>query len=112
MWAAIINILLGLWLMISPALLQFEKAAFNNNYIVGPLVLTCAVMALWEVNRSARYLNMAAGGWLVASPFILNFQSSQTAYPSNYVLAPIQAIPLHVKYPVQNGHQPGQSSRV
>ena len=80
MRAAIINILLGLWLMISPALLQFEKAAFNNNYIVGPLVLTCAVMALWEVNRSARYLNMAAGGWLVASPFILNFQSTNAIW--------------------------------
>jgi hypothetical protein len=75
MWAAIINVLLGVWLMLSPALLHFEKAASDNNYIVGPLVISCAIMALWEVNRSARFFNMAAGIWIVASPFILQFQS-------------------------------------
>lgn len=76
MWAAIINILLGLWLMISPGLLQFEKAASNNNYIVGPMVLTFAITALWGVNRSARFLNVATGIWLAVSPFIIGFQSS------------------------------------
>jgi hypothetical protein len=78
MWAAIINILLGLWLMFSPGLLQFEKAASDNNYIVGPLVLTFAITALWELNRSVRFFNMAAGVWLAVSPFVLGFQS-QTA---------------------------------
>jgi hypothetical protein len=77
MWAAIVNILLGLWLMLSPYLLQFEKAASDNNYIVGPLVLTCAIIALWEVNRSARYINLVAGAWLVISPLILDFQTSE-----------------------------------
>ncbi|HKZ65677.1 MAG TPA: hypothetical protein VJ111_04950 [Chitinophagaceae bacterium] len=75
MWVAIINILLGLWLMISPALLQFEKIASDNNYIVGPLVLTFAITALWELNRSALFFNIAIGAWLVISPFILAFQS-------------------------------------
>ena len=80
MRAAIVNILLGLWLMISPALLHFEKAAANNNYIVGTLVLTFAIMALWEVNRYARFFNIAAGGWLIVSPFILNFQSTDAIW--------------------------------
>ena len=82
MWAAIINILLGLWLMISPYLLQLEKAASNNNYIVGPMVLTFAITALWEINRSARYFNIAAGAWLAASPFILNFQAADATWNS------------------------------
>lgn len=75
MWAAIINIFLGLWLMISPALLHFENKASSNNYIVGPLILTFAITALWEVNRSARFLNIAGGLWLIVSPFTLGFQS-------------------------------------
>jgi hypothetical protein len=75
MWGAIINILLGLWLMISPGWLQFEKIASSNNYIVGPLVLTFAITALWEVNRSVRFFNVTAGVWLVISPFVLGFQS-------------------------------------
>lgn len=76
MWGAIINILLGLWLMFSPALLQFEKAASDNNHIIAPLVLTVAITALWEVNRSVRFFNIALGAWLVISPFILGFQLS------------------------------------
>jgi hypothetical protein len=80
MWGAIINISLGVWLMISPGLLQFEKAASDNNYIVGPLVLTFAITALWEVNRSARYFNIPAGAWLAVSPFILGFQLSAAVW--------------------------------
>lgn len=76
MWATIINILLGLWLMFSPGLLQFEKAASDNNYIVGPLVLTFAIITLWELNSSVRFLNMMIGIWLIVSPFMLGFQSS------------------------------------
>jgi hypothetical protein len=76
MWAAIINILLGLWLMISPGLLQLEKSVSNNNYIIGPLVLTFAITALWEINRSARFFNIPLGGWLVISSFIVGSQSS------------------------------------
>lgn len=82
MWAATINILLGLWLMISPYLLHFEKTASNSNYIVAPLVLTCAIMALWEINRSTRYFNVAAGAWLAVCPFILNFQAADATWNS------------------------------
>ena len=76
MWGAIMNIILGLWLMMSPGLLQFDKTSSSNNYIVGPLVLTFAITALWEVNRSVRFLNTVAGIWLCLSPIILGCQSS------------------------------------
>ncbi len=36
--------------------IPFEKAAFDNNYIAGPLIIIFAITALWEVNRSARTL--------------------------------------------------------
>ena len=73
MWAAIINVILGVWVMLAPGLFDFDKKAADNNYIVGPLVITIAIMAIWEVNRSARYFNMVAGIWLAISPFILEF---------------------------------------
>jgi hypothetical protein len=76
MWGAIINILVGVWLMICPYLFQFQKTAADNCYIVGPVVITSAIIALWEINRSARYVNIMAGGWMVVSPLILDFQSS------------------------------------
>jgi hypothetical protein len=76
MWTAIINILLGLWLMISPELLQLEKTASSNNYIIGPLILTFSITALWELNRSALFFNAVMGIWLAISPLVLNLQSS------------------------------------
>jgi len=67
MWARIINALAGLWVMIAPGWLDFHKTAANNNYITGPLVVTAAIVAMWEVNRGVRYFNVVAGGWLILS---------------------------------------------
>src|SRR5687768_12884092 len=77
MWAAIINVLIGLWIMITPGLFEFEKIPANNHYIVGPLVITMAVASIWEVNRSFRYFNLVAGIWLIISPLLLSYQTSE-----------------------------------
>ena len=66
--------------MISPALFSFEKAAADNNYITGPLVITFAIMALWEVNRSARWLTLFAGVWLLIAPFVLGVEDSSARW--------------------------------
>lgn len=71
MWAAIANVVIGLWLMIAPAYFSFEKAAANNHYITGPLVVTMAIVSIWEFNRALRYFNLVAGVWLVVAPFML-----------------------------------------
>ena len=71
MRASIVNIILGLWLMISPALLRLQNDAANNNYIFGTVILTFAIIALWEVNRSVRIFNLIPAIWLTVSPFIL-----------------------------------------
>jgi len=75
MWAQIINIVIGLGLMVTPALLRFNKVAADNNHIVGPLVITFAVISLWEINRNARLFNIVTGCWLILSPFIVGFSS-------------------------------------
>lgn len=74
MWARIINIILGLLLMLTPAVWSLDKTASHNHYIVGPLVITFAIIALWEVNRNARWFNIVAGAWLIASPLILGLK--------------------------------------
>ena len=75
MWANIVNILIGLAVMIAPAVFKFDKAAADNNHIVGPLVLTFAIISLWEINHNVRLFNVVTGLWLVLSPFILPFNS-------------------------------------
>jgi hypothetical protein len=75
MWALIANILIGLGVMVAPALFNFNEIAANNNHIVGPLVLTFAIVALWEINRNVRFFNIVTGAWLILSPFIIGFTS-------------------------------------
>lgn len=84
MWAQVINIILGLAVMVVPGLLGFDKAESNNNYIVGPLVITFALVATTDAARNLRWCNIPAGFWLMAGPLILGF--SNTARLTDMVL--------------------------
>jgi hypothetical protein len=73
MRASILNIILGLGLMILPTLFNMDHGAANNNYIIGPLVITFSVISLWKINRNAIKANIIFGLWLLASLFIFDF---------------------------------------
>lgn len=73
MFAAILQIIIGLWIMTAPAVLHHPENAANSCYIIGPLVITFAITALWEINRNIRYLNIPPGLWLAAAPFVLHY---------------------------------------
>ena len=62
---------LGGWLLAAPAVLGYEGAAANSDQLVGALVFTIALVALAEVARAARLLNVVLGVWLAASPWVL-----------------------------------------
>src|SRR5688572_20143829 len=82
MWAAIISTFIGLWIMIAPEWFPFNKIEANNHFIVGPLVVTAAVIGIWEVNRSLRFFNLAAGVWMVISPLLLSYETKEAIYSS------------------------------
>jgi hypothetical protein len=66
---------LGVWLLAAPAVLASSGAAADNNYLIGALVVTWAVIAFGEVTRSIRLLNVLMGIWLVASAWALSGHS-------------------------------------
>jgi len=74
MWAQLISTLVGIWLMAAPQVLGYagSRAAADNHHVVGPLVATFAVIALWQVTRPLRWLNLLLGLWLIVSPIILS----------------------------------------
>jgi len=76
MWAAIINVILGLFLIFTPAIFHFNKLIADQFHIVGPVVVTVAIISLWEVNHSAHYFNIPAGLWLIIVPFVFHFQTT------------------------------------
>lgn len=73
MWAGIINIILGLWLMISASVFEMGPPTANNNYVTGPLIITFSIISLWEINRNVIKLNILVGLWLLVALFVLDF---------------------------------------
>ena len=73
MWSAIINIVLGIWLIISPSIFEMNKFTSDNNYVIGPLVITFSVISLWKINRNAVKANILLGLWLLIALIVLDF---------------------------------------
>jgi hypothetical protein len=74
MLARIANISLGVWLMAAPAVLGYADPAETNDRIVGPLVATTAIIAIWEVTRPLRWVNLLLGVWLLVAPWVLDYE--------------------------------------
>jgi|GEM_PF-966329 len=78
--ASAINLLLGIWLIISAFTLAVSEEAYWNDLIVGIVVLILAATRLsrpTEGTKPAGWVNAAIGVWLIAAPFILSYQRDQ-----------------------------------
>jgi hypothetical protein len=73
MIAPILSTLVGLGLMAAPGVLGYGGAARTSDHIVGPIVATFACVAIWEVTRSARWVNVPLGLWLLIAPWVLGY---------------------------------------
>lgn len=108
MWATIINVLIGLWIMVAPEVFYFQKTEANNHFIVGSLVVTMAIAAIWEVNRSFRYFNLVAGIWMTVAPLILSFVTQEAIWSSivsGILLIIFSLIKGTIKHPYGGGWQ-------
>ncbi|MBF9253969.1 SPW repeat protein [Pontibacter sp. 172403-2] len=76
MWAQIINAILGIWLMVSPAILASDKTVANNDHIIGPLIAAFAVISWWEATRVVRLYNLLPAAWLLLAPWVLGYSDT------------------------------------
>jgi nucleoside-diphosphate-sugar epimerase/uncharacterized membrane protein len=70
-WNLLLGASLGVWLMFAPAVLGSTAAAAHSDHLVGALIVTIAVMALADVGRAMRLINILFGAWVIAAPLIL-----------------------------------------
>jgi hypothetical protein len=75
MWAQIFNVLLGIWLMVAPDVLHYNGIAADNDHIIGPVVVSFAIIALSGCTRTVSKFNIPLGVWLVVAPWILNYEN-------------------------------------
>jgi hypothetical protein len=70
----IINLIAGMWLILSPFLLGYSAGATANSVIIGIAVAILAIIRL-AMTRDAwtGWLVAAIGLWLIIAPFIFGF---------------------------------------
>ena len=71
-WTLVTSAALGAFLMATPLFFGTEPPLYFSDHVAGCLVILVAVTALAEIVRPVRFLNVALGGWIAASPFLLD----------------------------------------
>jgi hypothetical protein len=69
-------VLVGLWLMAAPAILDYGDPAATVDRILGPVFASVAVVAMSEVVRGLRWVESLAGVALVAASWLLGYPTS------------------------------------
>lgn len=77
-WAQGLASLVGVWIILAPAALGLSETVRMHDRIVGPFVAAFACIAMWEVTRPLRWINVALGAWLLIAPWILGFETPAT----------------------------------
>lgn len=74
-WQDAINLVLGIWLIVSPFALGYaaQTTPAWNAYAVGVVVAVLSAAALWQFQKWEEWLSAVLGAWLVVSPWILGF---------------------------------------
>lgn len=74
-WQDPLNLILGLWMGVSPWILTYEAESRPtwNAVILGVLIAALALLALFKLMAWEEWLSVALGAWLAISPWVLGF---------------------------------------
>ena len=93
-WQDAGNLLLGLWLAVSPLALAYasERTPMINAVAVGVIIAVAAAGALYAFHAWEEWVNVALAAWLIASPWLLNFSTLQVATWNQIAVGTLVAI--------------------
>jgi hypothetical protein len=91
-----LDVLAGIWLLISPFVLGFTAhTAMVNNVIFGIIIGILALIRFFAVSRDTiwlSWLNAVLGLWVLVSPWFLRFGTYRTAATNNVIMGIIVII--------------------
>ena len=70
-WTLVLSAGLGVTLMFTRVLFDTVPPMADSDHFTGAMILTFAIMAMAEVGRSLRFVNVAAGLWLIIAPWVI-----------------------------------------
>lgn len=78
-WSLAASLAIGVWLMLTRLTLGTGGGMADADHLIGSLVVTVTVVALAEVARPLRFLNMALGAALLVTPIAFGADVAATA---------------------------------
>jgi len=108
-WNLLLSAGLGGWLMFAPAAIGITGAVAHSDHLVGALVVTVAVIALADVGRALRFINVFFGAWMIAASWLLGGATSFSRWSDVIVGALLVLLSLR-RGPV--GEQYGTAQRL
>jgi SPW repeat len=93
-WQDPINLILGIWMIVSPWVLRYSTDANPtwNAVILGILIGVAALFALYRVMAWEEWGSVVLGVWLVISPWVLGFSANTNAMSNAIVVGIIVAV--------------------
>jgi hypothetical protein len=88
-WPSWTSVVLGIWLFISPWVLQYgDRMADLNSFVLGILVF---ILGIWSATASAElaglaWANAVFGVWLIVSPWVLRFSAVTRAMGNDVII--------------------------
>ena len=70
-WNLLVSAGLGVWLMFAPRMFGSTNTAAHSDDLFGALIVTVAIIAIADVGRASRFLNVLFGAWIVSAPWLL-----------------------------------------
>ena len=77
-----LSTLLSVWLMFAPSVIGMEGIAATSTYIVAALLTTFSIIAMSEVARLVRLVNIPLGLWLAMSGWLLSGMNEPARWQS------------------------------
>lgn len=74
-----LSIAIGVWLTFTRLTFGSSGGMADSDHLVGSLVVTFSIMALAEVGRAVRFINIPFGAWLIVAPWLLDGMASPLA---------------------------------
>lgn len=102
-WTLLLSCAIGAWLMFTRLIFGTSGAMADSDHLTGALIITVAVIAMAEVARPLRFVNVLFGLWLIAAPWLLEGASAVAVVGG--VLAGIAVILLSLpRGPIRHGY--------
>lgn len=108
-WTLLASAALGAWLMFTRLTFDAAPPMADSDHLIGALIVTTAVIAMAEVARPVRFINVALGLWLIAAPWVLGGASTEALW--NSVLVGIAVTALSLPRGTRSGEHYGSWDR-